>query len=373
MSKKALAASVLTLSMLLSACGAGDSGQNESSPSASTSENTVSSSEALDKVQVDLRGGTQVPAVSFSTPFSTDREVARVLDEGTGDPLQDSDTVLVNASIFNGENGSLVGSSYNENEQSIPIQVGRLKTIEPTIYEVMKKMKVGGSFVYSTNVSHEQQQQQSASSVRPTVEAGSPTNLEVYTVARKLPTEKDLPKYAQGTEQAPNPKLPAFSLNETTGKAELKFADDRGEAPHELVAQDLITGTGAEVNENDAVYVRYIGAQWSDGKVFDGNYDKQVANFQLNGVIKGWKQGLKGKKVGSRVELVVPAELAYGEEGQNGGPKGTLVFVVDILATVPMSPAHASAQPSQQAKEPSSASPTAIPSSLAPTADPTKQ
>ncbi|MFC2285346.1 MAG: oxidoreductase [Corynebacterium matruchotii] len=56
-----------------------------------------------------------------------------------------------------------------------------------------------------------------------------------------------------------------------------------------------------------------------------------------------------------------------------GGPKGTLVFVVDILATVPMSPAHASAQPSQQAKkEPSSASPTAIPSSLAPTADPTK-
>lgn len=65
MSKKALAASVLTLSMLLSACGAGDSGQNESSPSASTSENTVSSSEALDKVQVDLKGGTQVPAVSF--------------------------------------------------------------------------------------------------------------------------------------------------------------------------------------------------------------------------------------------------------------------------------------------------------------------
>ncbi len=113
--------------MLLSACGAGDSGQNESSPSASTSENTVSSSEALDKVQVDLKGGTQVPAVSFSTPFSTDREVARVLDEGTGDSLQDSDTVLVNASIFNGENGSLVGSSYNENEQSIPIQVGRLK------------------------------------------------------------------------------------------------------------------------------------------------------------------------------------------------------------------------------------------------------
>jgi len=330
-SKKALAASVLTLSMLLSACGAGDSGQNESSPSASTSENTVSSSEALDKVQVDLRGGTQVPAVSFSTPFSTDREVARVLDEGTGDSLQDSDTVLVNASIFNGENGSLVGSSYNENEQSIPIQVGRLKTIEPTIYEVMKKMKVGGSFVYSTNVSHEQQQQQSASSVRPTVEAGSPTNLEVYTVARKLPTEKDLPKYAQGTEQAPNPKLPAFSLNETTGKAELKFADDRGEAPHELVAQDLITGTGAEVNENDAVYVRYIGAQWSDGKVFDETKEAPAHLSMLN-LIPGLEEGLMLMKEGDKFKFVIPPELAYGNSGMEGIPGGeTIVFEIELV------------------------------------------
>ena len=88
-----------------------------------------------------------------------------------------------------------------------------------------------------------------------------------------------------------------------------------GESPLHVLDGDPPVGEDAdtEVNENDAVYVRYIGAQWSDGKVFDGNYDKQVANFQLNGVIKGWKQGLKGKKVGSRVELVVPAELAYGE------------------------------------------------------------
>ena len=54
------------------------------------------------------------------------------------------------------------------------------------------------------------------------------------------------------------------------------------------------------------------------------------ATFPLTGVIKGWTQGLTGKTVGSRVLLVVPKDLAYGDQGQ-GDAKGDLVFVVDIL------------------------------------------
>ena len=53
--------------------------------------------------------------------------------------------------------------------------------------------------------------------------------------------------------------------------------------------------------------------------------------LSLQGVIKGWTQGLKGKKVGSRVELVIPADLAYGNDTGGSKPSGTLVFVVDIL------------------------------------------
>ena len=110
------------------------------------------------------------------------------------------------------------------------------------------------------------------------------------------------------------------------------------------------------------VFVRYIGAQWSDGTVFDGNYNSQITPFKLNGVIKGWTQGLKGKKVGSRVELVIPANLAYGDEGKNGSPKGTLVFVVDILAAAPtVSPSPLTPNSSQSTIAVSSASPHSYP------------
>ena len=53
---------------------------------------------------------------------------------------------------------------------------------------------------------------------------------------------------------------------------------------------------------------------------------------RLDKVIKGWTQGLTGKTVGSRVLLVIPKDLAYGDAGQ-GDAKGDLVFVVDILGT----------------------------------------
>ena len=53
----------------------------------------------------------------------------------------------------------------------------------------------------------------------------------------------------------------------------------------------------------------------------------------MGGVIQGWDQGLVGQKIGSRVLLVIPSELAYGEEERDNIPaNSTLIFVVDILA-----------------------------------------
>ena len=131
----------------------------------------------------------------------------------------------------------------------------------------------------------------------------------MYTVKAKLP------KYATGTAQPADPSLPSFTLDESTGKAEIKLPDTKQDVT-ELVSKDLIEGTGPEVKATDTIYVRYLGVQYSDGKVFDGNYEKIPAALSLQGVIKGWTAGLTGKKVGSA----------------NGStPTGTLVFVVDIL------------------------------------------
>ncbi|MDO4898663.1 MAG: FKBP-type peptidyl-prolyl cis-trans isomerase, partial [Rothia sp. (in: high G+C Gram-positive bacteria)] len=161
-----------------------------------------------------------------------------------------------------------------------------------------------------------------------------------------------------------------FSVAED-GTATLKLAEDRGDDPTELYTEDLITGKGATIGENDTVYANYIGVKWSDGEVFDQNFGAQPMSFSLNGVIEGWKKGLAGKTVGSRVLLVIPSELAYGEDAAtSGAPEGSLVFVVDILgASAPSPAASASASASATPSESGSA---AAHESAEATASPTK-
>lgn len=103
-----------------------------------------------------------------------------------------------------------------------------------------------------------------------------------------------------------------------------------------LLAEVLHTGTGAQPVADDWVRVHYRGAH-SDGRVFDDTFRSgQPATLPLRQAIAGWQRALPAMTVGSRVRLVVPPELAYGEAG--GGPVGpaeTLVFEVELLAIVP--------------------------------------
>ena len=74
-----------------------------------------------------------------------------------------------------------------------------------------------------------------------------------------------------------------------------------------------------------------------DGSVFDSSYDRgEPAEFPVNGVIKGWTEALQFMKVGTKLKLHVPAELAYGEQGAGGaiGPHSTLIFDVELLDIV---------------------------------------
>ncbi|MFJ9694510.1 FKBP-type peptidyl-prolyl cis-trans isomerase [Kitasatospora sp. NPDC101183] len=105
--------------------------------------------------------------------------------------------------------------------------------------------------------------------------------------------------------------------------------------PTELKSHVLIKGTGPAVEKGEKVVVQYTGALFKDGKVFDSSLSKgQAFSFPVGGgqVIQGWDQGLAGQTVGSRVELVIPAAMAYGDKGQGDiPPNAALVFVVDIL------------------------------------------
>ncbi|MET8152771.1 FKBP-type peptidyl-prolyl cis-trans isomerase [Actinoplanes sp. NPDC049668] len=103
----------------------------------------------------------------------------------------------------------------------------------------------------------------------------------------------------------------------------------------ELKVTTLVEGKGPKVEAGQTLTVNYTGVTYADGKEFDSSWQNgQPVQFPVGvgQLIKGWDQGLVGVPVGSRVQLDIPADLAYGEQAEGGRPSGDLRFVVDILA-----------------------------------------
>ena len=118
-----------------------------------------------------------------------------------------------------------------------------------------------------------------------------------------------------------------------------KIPAQEGAAPSELIAQDVIVGTGKEAGNGDKVSVQYVGVLFDGGEEFDTSWTSDTKagepfEFTLGSgqVIAGWDQGVVGMKEGGRRRLLIPADLAYGAAGSP--PKipadAALVFDVDL-------------------------------------------
>ncbi|GAA2707028.1 FKBP-type peptidyl-prolyl cis-trans isomerase [Micromonospora olivasterospora] len=131
------------------------------------------------------------------------------------------------------------------------------------------------------------------------------------------PTAPPAPKLPEGADPALGTR-PAVAA----GKGELK----------KLTVTTLIKGKGPAVKSGQQITTNYVGVYYKDGKEFDSSWNQgEPATFGIGTgqVIKGWDQGLVGVTVGSRVQLDIPAELAFANLD---GPQGPLRFVVDVLA-----------------------------------------
>jgi FKBP-type peptidyl-prolyl cis-trans isomerase len=108
----------------------------------------------------------------------------------------------------------------------------------------------------------------------------------------------------------------------------------------------LSTGSGPKPSATDSVTVHYKGTLL-DGTEFDSSYKRgQPATFGVSGVIKGWTEALQLMNAGSKWELYIPPDLAYGEQGRpNIPPNSLLVFEVELLTNAPPAPPAAPAAP----------------------------
>ncbi|MGJ8725982.1 MAG: FKBP-type peptidyl-prolyl cis-trans isomerase [Roseibacillus sp.] len=128
----------------------------------------------------------------------------------------------------------------------------------------------------------------------------------------------------------------AAAENAAAGKA---FLDENGKREGVTTTESglqyevLTAAEGDKPAAADTVKVHYHGTL-TDGTVFDSSVDRgQPIDFPLNGVIKGWTEGVQLMSVGSKFKFTIPSDLAYGERGSPPkiGPGATLVFEVELL------------------------------------------
>jgi FKBP-type peptidyl-prolyl cis-trans isomerase len=150
----------------------------------------------------------------------------------------------------------------------------------------------------------------------------------------------DLQKQVQ--QKAEEKRLAAVETNKKDGAAFLAAnATKEGVVtlPSGLQYKVETAGTGPKPTATDSVVCNYSG-KLLDGTEFDSSYKRgEPATFPVSGVIKGWTEALQLMPVGSKWQLFIPADLAYGERGQGPiGPNSTLVFEVELMSIAPKTP-----------------------------------
>lgn len=310
------AALVLSAALALTGCSGGDGASDapsaSPSPSAAASDVPTPSAEdvaALEAVQVEGDAGAE-PKLTFEAPFEVSAPTSRTVDEGDGAELVEGNQVTMQYVAYQGD-GTRLGSSW---EQQTPETFLLGDAQYDLLTEPLVGKKVGTRVLLATPSTNAEGQPATVLNLVEIVEA------------------KEIPQRAEGEPVAPAEGLPTVTLGED-GEPSVEIPEGY-EAPAELVVQPLIKGSGAEVTAEQTVVAHYTG--WTlDGQVFDSSWERGTpTSFNLGQVIPGWTQGLAGQTIGSQVLLVIPAELAYGEQGTPDGsipPNSPLIFVVDIL------------------------------------------
>ncbi|MEU4114722.1 FKBP-type peptidyl-prolyl cis-trans isomerase [Kitasatospora sp. NPDC028055] len=261
----------------------------------------------------------QVPGEASDGSF-----VVKVLSEGNGPKVDKNSWTSVDYTAKDWTTGKDIPSSYDDKGKPQIFQAGTDALIPALDQAVMGKKAGSRLLVVAPPAAG------FGSQGKPDMSIGPKDNL-IFVIDIRNANAPDA--VVSGTVTPPPADFPQVKDN---GKKPADITPVAGaKDPTELKTHVLIKGTGPVVEKGEKVVVQYTGALAKDGKVFDSSLSKgQAFSFAVGGgqVIQGWDQGLTGQTVGSRVELVIPASLGYGDKGQGDIPPGaTLVFVVDIL------------------------------------------
>lgn len=284
--------------------------------------------EAVESISVDGAFG-ETPVVEFEAPLSAVQTQRAVVIDGGGEPVETGDQLVIDYAIYNGETGDKIeDSGYTELSPTVLL----LDPASPVFAGVSltAACSTTGSRVVGVIPAAEAFGPEGAPEFG--LNPGDALVFIVDIISIKPPPEPPLDRI-EGEPREPGEGFPVIEYAES---GEPTVTIPEGDVPAEFAVETVIEGAGEVVGASSVVIVHYHGVNWNTGEVFDSSWPRgEPASFPTGGVIPGFRDGLLGQTVGSRVVIVIPPELGYGPSGgipdAGIGAEDTLVFVVDIL------------------------------------------
>ena len=316
--------------LLLSACAAddqvsvADGGEpliDGCAPSGQTVENVVVSNDQA-----------EAPDVEYQAPLTVETTERLVIVEGDGEVVKDLDQVLISYALYNGGSGDMLGFIGYEGQDPVAFPVDLSSPmLEGVSYTLL--CSTVGSRVVGVIPAHQAYGPEGAPQFG--LEPGAPVIFVADVQAIQPPPDPPLTRLTGALKEAPE-DFPEVTYD-MSGKPTVTV--DTSEVSRDYQMFRVIDGSGQEVYPGATVIVQYHGVNLNTGEVFDSSWERgEPASFPTSGVIPGFRDGLVGQSVGSRVLIIIPPALGYGPSGGTGdgriGPDDSIFFVVDILGVL---------------------------------------
>jgi len=322
--------SVVTALTLLAGCSSANS-DVASGDAEALVDGCAPSGSAVENVEVstDLD---EAPDIDFSGRLNVSSTERLVVVEGDGEAVGDTDRVIISFAIYNGSSGDLIGHvGYGDEDPDwFPVDASSpsLEGISYTLLCTPVGSRVVGVIPAGQAYGDEGMPEYG-------LEAGAPVIFVADVKTILPPPEPPLAALTGVIKDAPE-NFPTVTY-QMSGEPTVTL--DTSDVPRDYQMTRVIDGTGQEVYPGARVVVHYQGTNMNTGEVFDSSWARgEPASFPTSGIIPGFRDGLVGQNVGSRMLIIIPPALGYGPSGGtidgSIGPDDTIFFVVDILGVL---------------------------------------
>ncbi len=280
-----------------------------------------SSDEGLDAVKVS---NAKKPSVKVAKDLKVTKTQTRIIKSGDGDKIKSGDSVTLNYIAVNGRTGKEFDNTFKGgNPMTATIKKG---AVLPGFVKGLTGKKIGSRVLVAVPPKDGFDGANKQLGIK-----ADDTMVFLFDVVSKVPEE------AQGKAKKAPASVPKLVLNAENQPEKFTKTDKTAKAPKKMKVHTVIEGSGKEIKSGQTLTIQYLGQIYPDGKIFDQSWNRGPATFQIGvgGLIECWDKGLVGQKVGSRVILECPSDVAYKKAGNpQAGIKGTdtLLFSVDLLS-----------------------------------------